>query len=54
MANPTYDITDTVKNKKQLDAQSPKSGRVIKEDNTVINLADAITTVEGNLAIRTS
>lgn len=52
--DPQYDKTDTTKNAKLLNASRPKSSRLIKEDGTVINLADAITTDgDGNLVIRT-
>ena len=42
MSDPVYDITDLVKNQKLLDSQSPESGRLIREDATIVNMADAI------------
>lgn len=37
-----YDITDTTRNEKELLSRKPRSGRLIKEDFSVINEADAI------------
>ncbi len=35
-----------------LEEQSPQSGRMIQEDGTIINVADAYYDDEGNLTIR--
>lgn len=42
MTDNIYDITDTARNLELLGDDKPNSGRVIKEDGSVINKAEAI------------
>ncbi|KKS92034.1 MAG: hypothetical protein UW68_C0046G0013 [Candidatus Collierbacteria bacterium GW2011_GWB1_44_6] len=53
MSDPQYNKDDTAKNEMLLEQSKPKSGRLIKENNTVINITEAIIEdEEGNLSIR--
>lgn len=52
MTDTLYDKTDTAKNEKLLKSSRPKNGRLIKEDYTVVNEADAVVNDGGVLKIR--
>lgn len=50
--DPVYDVDDTTKNLELLEEQSPANGRRIQEDGTIINIADAYYSDDGNITIR--
>lgn len=49
--NPVYPTTDTVKVLKDLKSMVPESGRMIQEDGTIVNYADAFVTEDGELKL---
>lgn len=52
--NPQYPTTDTTKTVAELKKRRPGNGRAIKEDGSVVNLADAFKTESGQLKLRVS
>lgn len=49
-----YNILDTTRNEKELLSRKPNSGRMIKEDFSVVNWADLFAESGGDLAVRVS